>query len=708
MLGSAAVVAWVVVSVVALSSARGSAPMLVHVYVLGIDALWLAFGVAAAAVVVTLASYVRRGEVATSPWPWRDLGISYAAWWAVLAVAFLGLGAERVDGWLPAHFTQREPIVRMIRVLLGSAVGFATVAAWRWGWQRRYRALPLWTIALHFVVVRVAFHAAVWRVFDPNWWLLELGGLTLVTAGAFELLRGRSIARHRGFAVGAALAAVAATTTLVRYGSSGSDRARLREVYPAAADLMGLVQARFDFDGDGFAAVLGGLDCDDDDPEVSPGALERVGNGIDDNCAGGDLAPPVTLPAPPRRGQGRARSVVLVTIDALRADHVTPQVMPNLSAFAGQAAVFDRAYAQAPFTDNSVRSLMTGRYPMDFDGGTQFFGQEPSMAELLRGAGYTTHAIRVLHGLTPYAFMGFETVDDALAADNEAHDAVTSDRVIDRALEAFDRLDAGPEPFFLWVHLFDPHADYVAHAEAPFTGDTDADRYRAEVWFTDRHLGRLLAHVQSRHFDDRGVLAVTADHGELLGEHGVSGHALWMYEPAVRVPLLLWGIDVPAVVTHTRVRLLDVYATVLELSAGIVADSDGASLTTLWREPGPDRNVFARTTYGGEYQRAGWVGDDKLVQDMGHGTEALYDLGADPAEGDNLLDAQPERAATVREAIGRQWDRSVNDVMLQRKLALLPSRQVDPETWAKFERHVLERDCARGESDACARLRAHD
>jgi arylsulfatase A-like enzyme len=703
------VVAWALLAALVIPTARVWPSTPTVTFALGVLALWTFGVIAVVSVAAAVLSYARRREVTATPTAIAlgPIVRSYGALLLLAAVVFFALRPGTVDGWLPAHFTHRPPIVLCARLGLASAAAFMLVGAWAWGLRRDYARFPVWLLGVHYVVLRVGAHSAVWRVFDPNWWLLDLLGLLVLGGSAWALLPTSPGSRlRRATAGGLVVMAVSAAAVLVGYGSWAAPRAELREQYPGPADLMRFVQRSFDLDGDGFAAAFGGLDCDDADPAVSPGSLEIIGNGIDDNCFGGDLARPVALPGPPKRGEGRARSVVLITVDALRADHVEAETMPNLHAFASEAAWFERAYSQASFTDNSIRSLMTGRHPMDFDGVSQFFGQEPTIAELLTLAGYETHAIKVNVLLTPYAFMGFGTVDDEISARNEAHDAVTSEQVADKAIAAFDRLDAGERPFLLWVHLFDPHADYMPHPEAPFGGDSDAELYRQEVWFTDQHLGRVLAHLKARGFLARGLVAVTSDHGEILGEHGVSGHANWLYEAAVRVPLVLAGVDVVPGPQTTRVRLIDLYSTVLVLAAGIVADSDGRPLTELWTGTQvADRDVFARTTYGGEYTRAGWVGDDKLIQDLLHGTEALYDLAADDAEADNLIDDDPERTGRLRDAIGRQWDRSVNDLVLQRKRALLPSRQVDPEVWAKFELAVARRDCGRGQAVACARLR---
>ena len=628
--GAAGALAWMVTFALVVPTGTAWRDPLVLAFVGGSIALWTVALVAVCAPAAALLRALFRGPAAPVPAPLvaRTYGIVLLA----AAVAFVVLRPGVVDGWLPEYVTRREPIVLVVRSGVASAVGF--IAGGLWIGLRHRHSMPVGLLAAHYVAARIVLHDAVWRSFEPNWWLLDAGGLVLLTLGFAGAFAGDPPAWRRRLAgVCAAAAGLCIVVVLGVYGRSGAPRAALREAYPAAADMIRLVQARMDLDGDGFAAWLGGLDCDDSDPSVSPVALEIVGNGVDDNCAGGDLGHAPAAPPEPRRDKSVPKlNVVLLSVDALRADMVTSEAMPHLRAFAERSAHFTRAYAQASFTDNSVRSLMSGRYPWDFDTGFQFFGQEPSMAELLAAARFQTHAIKVNVLLTPYAFQGFTRVDDEISPRNKAHDAVTGDATADKAIAALDELSADGHAFFLWAHFFDAHADYVAHEGTPIAGDDDAARYRQEVWFTDRQLGRVLDHLRAAGLLERSIVVVTADHGELIGERGRYGHAYWLDEGVLRVPLIVHAPGVPAGELATRVRLIDVYPTVLRLAAGIDAASDGHDLAEVWDGTDvEDRDVFARTTYGEARLRAGIVGDHKLVVDLVHGTERLYDLAQTPA-----------------------------------------------------------------------------
>ncbi len=703
--GAAAALAWMVTVALIIPTGAAWREPLVLAYVGGALALWTAGLIAVGALVGALWSAVWKHPSAAATG--RSAARIYGLVLLTATAGFFALRPEIVDGWIPEYVTRREPIVLVARVLLASLGGF--VLAGGWVGLRHRRSIPMWLLALHYVVVRVLFHDAVWRTFDPRWWLLDLAGLVLLALGWSSLLQGPLLGWRRRVTIAIAmLGGATGVVLLASYGSNGAERASLHASYPGPAELVRLAQARMDLDGDGFASWLGGLDCDDDDPSVSPAALELVGNGIDDNCGGGDLTDAPAMPAPPKRRKGPEYSVIVITIDALRADMLSPEFMPNLARFAAQSATFTRAYAQASFTDNSIRSLMTGRYPMDFDTGSQFLGQEPSLAELLSAAGFDTYAVKVNALLTPYAFQGFAHVDDEVASLNERHDAVTSAQTADAVIAALDRRGGGGQPLLLWAHFADPHADYVGHPEAPIDGEDAAARYRQEVWFTDRHVGRVLDHMRSMGLFERSIVVVTSDHGELIGEGGRYGHATWLDEKVLRVPLVVRGPGVPVGRLTTRVRLIDVYPTVLRLAAGIDAASDGEDLREVWSGTPDvaDRDVFARTTYDGHRQRAGIVGDHKIIIDLNHGTEVLLDLREDPEATSNRIDEDPEAASRLRTAVGQRWDRSINDATLARKQALFPSRQVPADVWRRFDEAVQERNCRRGFSRACERLEA--
>ena len=591
--------------------------------------------------------------------------------------------------------------------VLGTAVFMARQRGSPW-W-------PRWLWGLQLVVLSVGASEPIDLILvlaGRAWWF-DLGSLVLLLIAIGTVrARPRPAWFRAMIAAGAVAAAGSVLFLFAELGDRHGARAALYRQYPGPAGLVSMVRALFDTDGDGFSSVLGGLDCDDTDPTVFPGSLERVGNGRDDNCMGGDLAqavPPVApIPSVPQAKQ----SVVLITIDAWRADtlearddHGQP-VMPNVMRFAADAAVLPRTYVQAPYTDDSLRSFLTGHYPMDISDGVHFFGQEKSLMEHFSEAGYATACLNQIWLFSPYGLMGCQHVDNELAIENRNFRGQTSPAMTDKALSVLRDLQAGDRPFFLWAHYFDPHSNYLAAPGAPIGGLDAWSRYLQELWFTDRALGRLLhALEQSGHYE-RGLVVITGDHGELVGEGGRMGHGWWLDEKVLRVPAMLRGPGVGAGRFETRVRLLDLYPTLLATAAGIGAPSDGRDLSPIWRgQETADRDVFVESRFHGGYQRAAIVGSWKLVEQVRSGVEYLYNLDLTPPENrDNQLQRHPAIAERLRQAIGQRWDQSMNDVVLRRKNAQKTQRLLPAEQILEYNRQIDRLQCKRGFKDACDRL----
>lgn len=453
--------------------------------------------------------------------------------------------------------------------------------------------------------------------------------------------------------------------------------------FPGPASAFSELRAAYDLDGDGFAAVLGGGDCDDDEPLVSPMALELVGNGVDDNCMGGDLQSYLPPASVTRSADAPQHSLVLIVVDTLRADAVAggkrPAPMPQVDRFARQAAVFERMYAQAPYTTQAMRALMTGYYPMSLSTFEVSLGMEPTLAARLRSVGYQTSAIAQFEEVeldsrasrqVSSLLVDFERVDWSLRARNRDFRGVTSRETTERALAELARLRSDPRPFFLWVHYFDPHAEYQPHAGTPFAADTLAGRYWQEVFATDRELGRLLAELEQSGFYRDGYVVFTSDHGELLGERGRFQHALWLDEEALRVPLVVRGPSVPAGRYRARVRQIDVAPTLLELAAGIRAPSSGRTLESVWRgAERSDRDSVAITSYDRRViKRAVWQEQWKLELDLVAGSRVLYDLSAAAGASTDVSASHPQIVSQLEQRMGRIWDRAMNDrVLAQRR-----------------------------------------
>jgi arylsulfatase A-like enzyme len=338
------------------------------------------------------------------------------------------------------------------------------------------------------------------------------------------------------------------------------------------------------------------------------------------------------------------RDIVLVTVDALRADHVSAYgyaraTTPNLDALAKQGARFDAAYCPTPHTSYSIASLMTGKYmrPLVAMG---LGDDSDTWAGLLRRYGYRTAAF-----YPPAVFFidgeRFETMH-AHGLDFEYRKEEFATPAL-RARQVADYLSTAPhdKPLFLWVHFFEPHEPYVAHPEHPF-GDADIDRYDSEIAAADDGIGSIVREVRASR--PGAVVIATADHGEEFGEHGGRYHGTTVYEEQVRVPLIVAGPGVRIGEVTSVAQTIDLLPTTLSaLGIPRPARLRGRDLgPSLAGKGASDPGLaFAETD---EYTLLA-RGDERLVCERRVAACALYDRASDPGE---KHDAAGERAVDAR------------------------------------------------------------
>lgn len=456
----------------------------------------------------------------------------------------------------------------------------------------------------------------------------------------------------------------------------------LRLHTPLGGLSLALLQRASDRDGDGYSALFGGGDCNDGDPSINPAAADLPGNGIDEDCSGGDT--PLTQPEEPAPARltlhpDRPYNVLLITIDALRFDlgftgHPRA-ISPSLDALAAKGTVFEHAYAMASMTWQSLGSALIGKYPSEIGGYERFNHFTPEnvlVTERLQKAGVRTFA-----GMCQFAFSrtrpidvprdafahighGFDVWDISADPDpngyNYEDEAVTSDKLTNAAIELMSKPENVTPPggrFFAWFHYFDPHTQYVLHPEAPdfSTSDTsevgrDRARYESELWFADHHIGRLIDFVARQPWGKDTAIIVSGDHGEAFNEHGMRWHRNELWEELIHVPLLVYVPGQTPNRVAARRSHIDLARTILELT-GVPAPDDGSIrgeslLADALSPPGhvpKDRQIYAEIVPSeGPVRRALISGSGrgmKLVHRGGTAYE-LYDLDADPGEKKNL------------------------------------------------------------------------
>lgn len=322
------------------------------------------------------------------------------------------------------------------------------------------------------------------------------------------------------------------------------------------------------------------------------------------------------LPAVAPGACAQKPSVLLITLDTTRADRMgflgsKRGLTPNLDALAKDGVVFTRAYAQAPITTVSHATIFTGTYPQFHkvnDFGKRIPAALPVISELFKKQGYKTAAFVGSIILDPRGAMapGFDRGFDVYAAGYRRRNAgddryKTMERraedVVSRALAWISRSAGGP--FFVWVHIWDPHEPY--EPPAAYARKFPGTPYDAEIAYADAQLARLFADLRARQLYDNTAIAVTADHGESLGAHGENSHGIFLYDQTIHVPLLLKlpGGRAAGQRVDARVGSVDIAPSLLDM-AGIPppVHMQGQTLVrTLGRSNLPDRPSYAETDY---------------------------------------------------------------------------------------------------------------
>jgi choline-sulfatase len=363
-------------------------------------------------------------------------------------------------------------------------------------------------------------------------------------------------------------------------------------------------------------------------------------------------------------------SVLLITIDTLRADHVgsygyAAAQTPALDALARRGLRFERATTVAPLTLPAHSSLMTGTFPafhgVRDNGGFYLGDDQVTLAKVLRARNYRTggfisafvldHRWGIAQGFDRY----YDDFDLAKYRVDIGLDAVQrpGSEVVSKAIEWIDQDRA--RPFLAWVHLYEPHAPYdppePIRARFP---PTMIGAYDGEIATADIQVGRLIEHLTAAGRLENTLVVVLGDHGESLGEHGEEQHAFFIYDADIRIPLIVAGPGAPARVVTDTVRIVDVMPTILQLLLiDVPTTVQGRSLLPLIRGEPLDLVALSETWYPRHHY--GWSELTSIRDSRYHLIAAprreLYDLQSDPRELHDIAAANPARADALERAL---------------------------------------------------------
>ena len=378
-------------------------------------------------------------------------------------------------------------------------------------------------------------------------------------------------------------------------------------------------------------------------------------------------------------------NVILITLDTTRADRMgflgsKRGLTPYLDALARESVVFTRAYAQVPLTTASHATILTGTYPQFHqvnDFGVPLAQDLPYAPYIFRGNGYHTAAFvgsLVLDPETrsaPGFERGFDTYDAGFHLRHLGEDRYHSierrgGEVVAHALAWLTAHQKGP--FFVWVHLYDPHDPY--DPPEPFKTRYVSTPYNGEIAYVDSVVGKLLTELRALGLYDGALIAVMADHGEALGEHGETTHGIFLYDETIQVPLLfkLPGGRSAGTRIDSRAGLVDVLPTILQaVGIAVPPEVQGESLLSgLKPAAAHDRLAYAESDY--PHRTFGWsplrsirTGKYLFIEAP---TKELYDQSTDPQAEHNLsassvavtstlaneLDAFRQKTSTAKEA----------------------------------------------------------
>lgn len=392
-------------------------------------------------------------------------------------------------------------------------------------------------------------------------------------------------------------------------------------------------------------------------------------------------------------------NLILLTIDTLRADHLGTygyprQTSPRIDRLAESGTFFESAIVQWPKTNPSMASMMSSTYCTTNavrNYGAPIDPNLTTLAVIMNRSGYYCASFVANAHLGRYFNFdrGFDEVHELWARRESAHPMGLNDVGTFKNAEIAERVtdwiaQHDDKPFFLWVHLLDPHGPYeppedlhhrfyddelylaqdrkVSVTKIPPYQRSESDlpnrladfvmRYDAEIIDTDRTVGRILDELDARGLTGNTLVILTADHGESLGEHGYYfDHGAYLYESCVRVPLIFsWPGIVPASRRlDTPVALIDLLPTALELlgidDSAFRASFQGQSFASGLRNGRvAERLVFSECKSRQTSVRSGrWklIDDPRVNPRTGTVQLQLFDVRSDPGELVNLADENP-------------------------------------------------------------------
>jgi arylsulfatase A-like enzyme len=571
----------------------------------------------------------------------------------LVLLATAPLGARVARRWLP-----RPPALGragLLALLLVAAGVLAFVAALS---RADWRVLDLGPFAtLAIAIVAAAGHGLFWHRSQVGRQLLQKLPVRAIRLGTATLV-----------------------VVLLMLGS------HVRETSPTYAGiglklLLRVARKLTDRDGDGYSALFGGGDCDDHRADVYPGAEDIPGDGIDQNCEGGDAVAtvetqidepaPAAFPPPlkARKAGAFAGNILIIAIDATRADRLGVagygrpagrSLTPNIDALARRGAYFRRVWSQAPNTPRSFPSFVTSRYPSEIEWQKRSINYSPilpanhTIFEPMASAGWHPIGIFSHFYFTPDRGLSkafAEWSDDGAKTIADSNKDIAAPRIVPRVIDRLKKAAKSGERFVLWTHLFEPHSSYMSHPEFPtsLSGVQGLEeKYDYEIAFDDLWIGKIWKTLEETKLADTTAIVVFGDHGEAWGEHKIYFHGQNLTEEQIRIPLIIAVPGRKPVVSDDEVGLIDVGPTLVELlGLPVPSHFHGRSLLPIIEgntlAPRPIFSELLPSTATPDHEVVIVEGGQKLLHKVSERRFELFDLAADPKQLKNLADDPAHR-----------------------------------------------------------------
>ena len=401
----------------------------------------------------------------------------------------------------------------------------------------------------------------------------------------------------------------------------------------------------------------------------------------------------VSIGAAPETPTEKLPNVLFITIDTLRADHLSAwgyhlETSPNMDRIASEGVRYANAYTVTSRTAPSHYSMFSSRYPQEHGAKLNGFAVPADtkflyLPQILQRYKYKNGAFvsawpltKRLTKLDPF----FDTYDEDLSRSYQMINSMRyAEDVTPRAIRWIEEHKEGP--FFAWVHMFDPHSPYDLRADfepKPIPGRADHTKqrgqdivpdnlkaYNSEIFYTDHWVGKLVDAVDAMGLKESTLVVILADHGESIGERNYQGHSSSLYENVVHIPMIfrMPGTIQAGKVVRTKVTTLDILPTLIDLTVkqadpGAKVPTEYVGRTLAGNLTGdatiPDRTVRYVAFSGQRWVMPGWLsklwlrkldfpesigyrtGDRKVIWKPSKEDMQVFDLAKDPFENNPL------------------------------------------------------------------------